>query len=430
MFIEGVIKKEQLGFDTLYEYVEYIKKENAGAFFLPMLVAGLPNVPACAEMIVQLESNGAKMIELFVPTQDAFLEDTSIKKAMDHALSNNFYLSDCFDLVSLVRQRGCRIPIILRSYFSSVFNYGLAKFIKKCHLSGINVLNIQNLPMAKLYEISPYLRRNKVEFTCSLGKKHNENHILALNNPANNISMIYKNVLVVNNDNPTSLVKSVIDDQVIKEIQHLKEETTKGISVCGSLHITDDDNIKNLASIIDEIDVFSFKSCLPTLQYMQTSELENFQDKVLYEQNNIIINRVVEKAKKYINVKKLLDDYAKKDLNPIAEDTHIDIDNLLDNEVTIDVIDLKTKEEREQELKALQTQEDEEINDDTDQENLEPTKEEHVDEIAKTDQNNQNVDNTILVDNKPKDKEQQQQPSSSGVKEPTTILTTGEKPHE
>src|SRR5436190_11692557 len=82
--------------------------------FIPYITAGDPSLEATEQIIVELERNGADIIELGVPFSDPIADGPVIQRASERALANHVTVRDCLDLVRRLRQQS-EVPIVLFS---------------------------------------------------------------------------------------------------------------------------------------------------------------------------------------------------------------------------------------------------------------------------------------------------------------------------
>lgn len=122
-----------------------LKKNNQKAF-IPFITAGDPDLITTEKLIYTLEKAGASIIELGMPFSDPMADGPAIQRANERSISQGTSLSRIFSLVKSVR-KGTQIPILLMGYYNPIYQYGLDRFAKDCHQSGIDGLIVVDLPV-------------------------------------------------------------------------------------------------------------------------------------------------------------------------------------------------------------------------------------------------------------------------------------------
>ncbi len=108
-------------------------------------VLGYPDMEKCVEIIKNLITSGADMLELQIPFSDPLADGPTITSASETALANGGDVEACFRLILEVRELS-RIPIYLMTYLNIPFVFGSEKFLGRCALAGVNGLIIPDLP--------------------------------------------------------------------------------------------------------------------------------------------------------------------------------------------------------------------------------------------------------------------------------------------
>jgi tryptophan synthase alpha chain len=105
--------------------------------FIPYITAGDPDLQTTARVILELERNGADIIELGVPFSDPMADGPVIQRASERALRKNVSASDCLELVKQVRLQS-EIPIVLFSYLNPLLSLGeIGKSLREAGVDGI-----------------------------------------------------------------------------------------------------------------------------------------------------------------------------------------------------------------------------------------------------------------------------------------------------
>lgn len=123
--------------------------------FIAFITAGYPSLAATGKLICELERSGVDIIELGVPFSDPLADGTTIQRASERSLKNGTRLLDIICLTKSIR-RTCKIPIVLMSYFNPIYAYGLKRFVKDAHNSGVDGVIISDMPPEESGELSGY----------------------------------------------------------------------------------------------------------------------------------------------------------------------------------------------------------------------------------------------------------------------------------
>ena len=113
-----------------------LKREGRKAF-IPYLTAGDPDIETTARLILELERNGADIIELGVPFSDPMADGPVIQRASERALARGTRIRDCLELVGHLR-RTTDVPIVLFSYLNPLLALGLESLGEQLRDVGID----------------------------------------------------------------------------------------------------------------------------------------------------------------------------------------------------------------------------------------------------------------------------------------------------
>lgn len=119
-------------------------REKGQTVLIPFIVVGDPDLERTEGLIFKVAESGADIIELGAPYSNPFADGPVIQAAHQRALQNGVNLREVFYFVK--RFKEVKIPLILMTYFSPVFYYGLRNFAEDCKKSGIDGVIIPDLP--------------------------------------------------------------------------------------------------------------------------------------------------------------------------------------------------------------------------------------------------------------------------------------------
>jgi tryptophan synthase alpha chain len=105
--------------------------------FVPYITAGDPSLEATGQIIIELERNGADIIELGVPFSDPMADGPVIQRASERALANRVSVRDCLEVVRQIRQRS-EVPIVLFSYLNPLLSLGLPRLGDALRSAGVD----------------------------------------------------------------------------------------------------------------------------------------------------------------------------------------------------------------------------------------------------------------------------------------------------
>ncbi len=126
---------------------------NGKKVFIPFLTAGDPDIENTCELILEMEKNGAGIIEIGIPFSDPIAEGPVIQSANVRALKKGCTTDKVFEMVEKVREKSS-IPLVFLTYLNPVFKYGYDKFLNRCKETGIDGIIIPDLPFEEKHEIS------------------------------------------------------------------------------------------------------------------------------------------------------------------------------------------------------------------------------------------------------------------------------------
>lgn len=146
----------------LSEAFDSLSKEGSGAF-IPYVCAGDPDSSFSVDLIEELCTAGADVVELGIPFSDPVADGPVIQKAMNRSLSAGFKCAHTFEIVSQVRKKGIRQPIVVMTYFNPVLQMGLENFCKSAARSGVGGILIVDLPPEESEDLDLAAKRSGLD---------------------------------------------------------------------------------------------------------------------------------------------------------------------------------------------------------------------------------------------------------------------------
>jgi tryptophan synthase alpha chain len=118
-------------------------------------MAGDPCEDATIDLSLALEESGAAALELGVAYSDPLADGPVIQRAGMRGLEQNMTLEKTIKLVSKLRERGLKIPVIIFTYYNLLLQLGENRFMSLAEENGVDGLLVPDLP----YEESSYLKQ-------------------------------------------------------------------------------------------------------------------------------------------------------------------------------------------------------------------------------------------------------------------------------
>ena len=115
--------------------------------FVAYLTAGDPDLAATRSLVEMFEKAGVDILELGVPFSDPLADGVVNQLAADRALKSGTTLKGILQTVSKLRRNGCRLPLVLFTYFNPLHRHGVQRFIRDASKAGVDgVLNLDLPP--------------------------------------------------------------------------------------------------------------------------------------------------------------------------------------------------------------------------------------------------------------------------------------------
>ncbi|CCO23836.1 tryptophan synthase subunit alpha [Maridesulfovibrio hydrothermalis] len=125
---------------------------------IPFLPGGYPSRDQFWKEIIELDENGADIIEIGMPFSDPVADGPVVEAASLKCLDDGIGLK--WILAGLLENRaGINAGIVLMGYFNPVLQFGLEKFAKEAHAAGVNGLIIADLPFEEGVEFRGILAK-------------------------------------------------------------------------------------------------------------------------------------------------------------------------------------------------------------------------------------------------------------------------------
>ncbi len=120
--------------------------KNKKKLFCAFVTLGYPNLKATENLILEFEKCGVDIVELGFPFSDPLADGPTIQYSSERALEKGVKLEDAFRLISRLRKKGCRVPILLFTYLNPIHHYGLSRIVRRAAQSGFDGFIIPDCP--------------------------------------------------------------------------------------------------------------------------------------------------------------------------------------------------------------------------------------------------------------------------------------------
>lgn len=121
--------------------------------FVAFVTAGYPTKVDTVPAILELEKEGADVIELGVPFSDPMADGSAIEAASVVAIKGGTVYSDVIAFAKEAREKGCKVPILLMGYYNTFLAAGVEETCKNCAAAGIDGFIIVDLPCEESWRV-------------------------------------------------------------------------------------------------------------------------------------------------------------------------------------------------------------------------------------------------------------------------------------
>ncbi len=128
----------------LEEVFEDCKRRGEKAL-VTFVTAGDPDLATSRDIVFELESHGADIVELGIPFSDPMADGPTIQASSERALKEGATLAKVLRLVGEIRKK-TDIPIVLFGYYNPIYAYGIKSFAKAAKRAGADGVLVVDLP--------------------------------------------------------------------------------------------------------------------------------------------------------------------------------------------------------------------------------------------------------------------------------------------
>lgn len=137
-------------------------QERGERAFIPFLTAGDPTIEISEQLILELDKNGADIIEVGIPYSDPLADGPTIQDAALRALNGGVRMPDVLEMVRRVAPQ-VQAALVLFTYANPVFSWGLEKFFHTAKEIGACGVIIPDLPLEESQEALQYAKEAGVD---------------------------------------------------------------------------------------------------------------------------------------------------------------------------------------------------------------------------------------------------------------------------
>lgn len=151
-------KKIYTRIDSTFEKLKADRKKA----FVAFITAGDPSFSATVKIVLEMEANGADIVELGMPFSDPMADGVVIQKSSERALKKGATVKGVLGCLKEIRKKS-EIPIVLFGYYNPIFAYGVEKFAKDARKAGADGVLVVDLPPEEAPELDVHLVKNNIE---------------------------------------------------------------------------------------------------------------------------------------------------------------------------------------------------------------------------------------------------------------------------
>ncbi len=117
-----------------------------GKALVTFVTAGDPDYDTSLEILKQLPSAGADIIELGMPFSDPMADGPAIQRSSQRALRSGQTLRRTLNMVRSFREQDTNTPIVLMGYYNPIYVYPVGDFIAEAAAAGVDGLIVVDVP--------------------------------------------------------------------------------------------------------------------------------------------------------------------------------------------------------------------------------------------------------------------------------------------
>lgn len=139
-----------------------LKSKNKQAL-IPFVTAGDPRPDFTVELMHEMVTAGADIIELGVPFSDPMADGPVIQAADERALSHGVTLDNVLSMVGEFRQQNTTTPIVLMGYLNPVETMGYQQFANRAAAVGLDGVLVVDMPPEEAEEFVQIMQASSID---------------------------------------------------------------------------------------------------------------------------------------------------------------------------------------------------------------------------------------------------------------------------
>jgi len=155
------IKKEKVRENRIDNVFNKLRSNSQKAL-IPFITCGYPTIDGFIKLFDVLEKNRADIIEIGIPFSDPLADGPVIQATSKIALENGINTDIVMDTIVKVRSKS-NIPIVILTYFNTIYRYGIDKFLKRALSAEVDGLIIADLPLEEFYNYEFLLSNDYID---------------------------------------------------------------------------------------------------------------------------------------------------------------------------------------------------------------------------------------------------------------------------
>ncbi|WP_250658358.1 tryptophan synthase subunit alpha [Alkalimarinus coralli] len=142
--------------------MEQLKRGGKSAL-IPYITGGDPEPGLTVELMHELVSAGADIIELGIPFSDPMADGPVIQLACERALEHNVSLDDILLMVKAFRNTNSDTPVVLMGYLNPIVKMGYKEFASSAAEVGVDGVLVVDLPPEEGHELLVEMKSNNLD---------------------------------------------------------------------------------------------------------------------------------------------------------------------------------------------------------------------------------------------------------------------------
>ena len=186
-------------------------------------MAGDPDLETTEKILLELQANGADMIELGIPYSDPLADGPIIQLAASRALSAGTSPDRVLKMLSDLKDQ-LTIPIILFTYSNPLINKGLEEFCLQASEVGVSGLVVPDLPLEEAEKLSEIAESKEIDLVLLVAPTTPKDRMKKIAETSNGFTYLVSVTGVTGE-------RSSLEDNVGTLVKQLKHSSSSPIAV-------------------------------------------------------------------------------------------------------------------------------------------------------------------------------------------------------